>query len=152
MPMSLTLRTATLEDADAISQLVVGLAHHFLEGADTEAAQPFLATLTPAATAQRIASPDFRHHVAEDDSGVCGVIALRGGSHVYHLFVRGDRHRRGIARALWVHAKALSGHDTFTVRSSLYAEQVYAQWGFVREAPPRTDNGVTWVAMRLAAG
>lgn len=152
MPMSLTLRTATVEDADAISQLVVGLAHHFLEGADAAEVQPFLATLTPAATAQRIASPHFRHDIAEDDSGLCGVIALRGWSHVYHLFVREDRHRRGIARALWVHAKALSGHDTFTVRSSLYAEPVYAQWGFVREAPPRTDNGVTWVAMRLVGG
>lgn len=148
MPMSLTLRNATLEDADAISRLVVGLAHHFLEDPDAAAAQPFLATLTPAATAQRIASPDFLHCVAEDDSGLCGVIALRGGSHLYHLFVRSDRHRRGIAGALWRHAKALSGHDTFTVRSSLYAEPVYARLGFVREAPPRTDNGVTWVAMR----
>ncbi|MGN6153639.1 MAG: GNAT family N-acetyltransferase [Lysobacteraceae bacterium] len=148
--MSPTIRTATLDDADAISALVAGLAHHFLEDPDAEAAQPFLATLTPAATAQRIASPDFRHYVAEDESGVCGVIALRGGSHVYHLFVREDRHRRGIARALWTHARALSGHDTFTVRSSLYAEPVYAALGFVREAPPRTDNGVTWVAMRHA--
>jgi len=150
MPMSLTLRTATLDDADAISALVTCLAHHFLEDPGAEAAQPFLATLTPAATAQRIASPDYRHYVAEDDSGVCGIIALRGGSHVHHLFVREDRHRRGIARALWMHAKARSGHDTFTVRSSLYAEPVYARLGFVREAPPRTDNGVTWVAMRLA--
>ena len=152
MPMSLTLRTATVEDADAISQLVVGLAHHFIADDAAADAQPFLATLTPAATAQRIASPDFRHYVAEDDSGLCGVIALRGGSHVYHLFVREDRHRRGIAGALWRHAKALSGHDTFTVRSSLYAEPVYARLGFVREAPPRTDNGVTWVAMRHPGG
>lgn len=152
MPMSLTLRTATIEDADAISQLVAGLAHHFLEDPGAAEAQPFLATLTPAATAQRIASPDFRHHVAEDDSGLCGVIALRGGSHVYHLFVRQDRHRRGIAGTLWQHAKALSGQDTFTVRSSLYAEPVYARLGFVREAPPRTDNGVTWVGMRYTGG
>ena len=148
--MSPTIRTATLDDADAISRLVASLAHHVLEDPDAAAAQPFLATLTPAATAQRIASSDFRHCVAEDDSGVCGVIALRGGSHVYHLFVREDRHRRGIARALWTHAKALSGHDTFTVRSSLYAEPVYAALGFVREAPPRTDNGVSYVAMRCA--
>lgn len=147
-----TIRTTTIDDADAIGALVVGLAHHFLEDPDVEAAQPFLATLTPAATAQRIASPDFRHYVAEDDSGICGVIALRGGSHIYHLFVREDRHRRGIARALWTHAQALSGHDTFTVRSSPYAEPVYAALGFVREAPPRTDNGVTYVAMRLAGG
>lgn len=146
--MSLILRNATLEDADVISALVIDLAHHFLADADAAEAQPFLTTLTPAATAQRIASPDFRHHVAEDDSGLCGVIALRGGSHVYHLFVRSDRHRRGIAGALWTHAKALSGHDTFTVRSSLFAEPVYARFGFVREAPPRTDNGVTWVGMR----
>ena len=150
--MSLILRIATVEDADAISQLVAGLAHHFLEDPGAAEAQPFLATLTPAATAQRIASPDFRHHVAEDDSGLCGVIALRGGSHVYHLFVRQDRHRRGIAGTLWQHAKALSGQNTFTVRSSLYAEPVYARLGFVREAPPHTDNGVTWVGMRYTGG
>ena len=146
------IRTATIDDADAISRLVASLAQHFLEDPDAAAVQPFLATLTPAATAQRIASSDFRHYVAEDESGVCGVIALRGGSHVSHLFVREDRHRRGIARALWTHAKALSGHDAFTVRSSLFAEPVYARLGFVREAPPRTDNGVTSVAMRHGGG
>lgn len=148
--MSPTIRNAAIEDADAISQLVIALAHHLLADSTAVEAQPFLTTLAPAATAQRIASPDFRHLVAEDDSGLCGVIALRGGSHVYHLFVREDRHRRGIAQALWTHAKALSGQDTFTVRSSLFAEPVYARFGFVREAPPRTDNGLTWVAMRYA--
>ncbi len=150
--MSPTLRNATIEDADAISLLVASLVHHFLDDPDAEEVQPFLASLTPAATAQRIASPDFSHYVAEDDSGLCGVIALRGGSHLYHLFVRANRHRGGVARALWTHAKALSGHDTFTVRSSLFAEPVYARFGFIREAPPRTENGVTWVAMRHGGG
>ena len=94
----------------------------------------------------------FHYWRNQGQAGKRRFIALRGGSHVYHLFVRSDRHRRGIAGALWRQAKTLSGHDTFTVRSSLYAEPVYARLGFVREAPPRTDNGVTWVAMRHAGG
>lgn len=145
-----TLRDATLDDAHAIGRLIAGLAHRVLDAGDASAMQAFLATLTPEATAARIASPAFRHVVAEDGSGLCGVIALRDGSHIHHLFVRADLHGRGIARSLWQHVRTASGRPRFTVRSSLSAEPVYARFGFVREAPPQTTNGLTYVPMHYA--
>lgn len=144
--MSFEIRPATASDAEAISHLITGWAHHYLADPAPEAA-PFLATLTPSATAERITAENFRYYVAQGADGVDGVIAIRNGSHLYHLFVRAEAHGQGIARALWEHAKAQSGHSRFVVNSSLPAIPVYERFGFVIKAAPQTANGLVFVPM-----
>lgn len=145
--MNFEIRQATASDAEAISRLVAGLAHFFLADPSSPEVKPFLAGLTPASFTERIGSSKFNHYVAEDSVGVCGVIALRDGSHLYHLFVRVDAQGQGLSRALWEHAKALSGNLNFTVNSSLFAVPVYERLGFVAKTPPQTANGVAFVPM-----
>ena len=74
--------------------LIIGMSHYFLDAPTAPETQWFLETLTPLATAERIDSPNFRYYVAEDTGGLCGVVSLRNGSHLYHLFVRPDMHRQ----------------------------------------------------------
>ena len=109
-----------------------------------------LATLAPDAMAERICAPNYRHYLAESDSGLSGFIALRDESHVYHLFVEPDVHRQGIARSLWMHAKSSSSHKRFTVNSSLFAVAVYERLGFVATEGPQTKNGLAFVPMVYA--
>ena len=148
--MNFVIRQAEASDAGPISHLVLGVAHYFLADPSSPEVGPFLAGLTPPSYADRIGSSNFSHYVAEDSAGPCGIIALRDGSHLYHLFVRADAHGQGIARALWEHAKALSGHSTFTVNSSLFAVPVYERLGFVAKAPPQTADGLVFVPMGYA--
>jgi len=146
--MSFVIRPATASDADAISRLVTGWAHHYLEDPVPPEAAIFLASLTPTATAERITAENFRYYVAQGNEGVDGVIAIRNGSHLYHLFVRAEAHGQGIARALWEHAKARSGHSgSFVVNSSLPAIPVYERFGFVAKAEPQSANGLVFVPM-----
>ncbi|MDR2329936.1 MAG: GNAT family N-acetyltransferase [Comamonas sp.] len=148
--MNFTIRQATAFDAKAASHLVTGLAHYFLANPASAQAAPFMAGLSPSAHAERLSSSQFKHYVAEDAAGLCGVVALRDGSHVYHLFVRVDAQGRGIARALWLHAKQRSSQSTFTVNASLHAVPVYERLGFVAVAGPQRLHGVAFVPMVYA--
>ncbi len=145
--MNFTIRQATAFDAEAASHLVTGLAHYFLADPASAQAAPFMAGLNPSAYAERLSSSPFKHYVAEDAAGLCGIVALRDGSHVYHLFVRADAQGRGIARALWLHAMQQSSHATFTVNASLHAVPVYERLGFVAAAGPQQSRGVVFVPM-----
>ncbi len=141
------IRQAKISDAEAISQLVTGMASYFLADPTSPNVQPFLGTLAPPATAERIAAANFSYYVADNNSGLCGVIALRDGSHLYHLFVRPDTHRQGFARALWEHARAKSGSSSFTVNSSLFAVPIYERLGFTAKSAAQSANGLLFVPM-----
>lgn len=149
--MTFQIRPATLSDADEISGLITGWAHHYLENPPPPEAAVFLATLTPSTTAERIAAPSYRYYVAEGASGLLGVIALRESSHLYHLFVRADAHGQGIARSLWERAKSESGSNSFMVNSSLPAIPVYERFGFVATDSAQSKNGLVFVPMKYIA-
>ena len=144
------IREAVEADAQPISGLVTGWAHFYLEDPAPPEAAAFLASLTPASTAERIAAGEFKYYVASDDSGMCGVIAIRDRFHLYHLFVRADAHGRGIARALWEHAKVRSGSASFVVNSSLPAVPVYERFGFVAKDTPQSARGLTYLPMEYS--
>lgn len=145
--MSPTIRQARTQDAEAISTLIMSLLSYFIAEPESAEVRPFLETLSPAATKERINSDNYDCFVAEHDARILGVIALRDGSHVYHLFVRSDAHGRGIARALWEHVRSMSAERVFTVNSSLYAAPVYERLGFRATAAPRKADGLEFVPM-----
>ena len=141
------IRQATVSDANQISSLIVGLARYFVPDPDAPEVRPFLESLSPAATAERIQSREYECYVAESDSAICGVIALRDESHVYHLFVRSDAHRQGIAPTLWDHARHHSNATAFTVNSSPFAVPVYERFGFTVADAPQEKDGLVFVPM-----
>ncbi len=143
----ITLRDATVADADALSTLVTPLARHLLDADTGASASAFLASLTPSSFAERLASRDFAHYVVVDANGLCGMIAMREDSHIHHLFVSRGTRRRGIARLLWEHALRIHGRREYTVNSSEIAVPVYERFGFVAKAAPQTVKGVRFVLM-----
>lgn len=154
MPSDVTIREATVEDAEAIGALVASLARYYLaDPADPEAAAPFFATVSPEAQRRYLTEGRCRYHVAEADDGLVGVIGLRDDTHVFHLFVAEAFHGRGVARRLWAVARAAArtggdpGH--FTVNSSLHAVPVYERFGFRTTGPEVRKDGVAFVPMEL---
>lgn len=105
-----------------------------------------------AAALRRNVDADFVYHVAIVDGALAGFVGVRGGTHLYHLFVDAAYHRRGIARALWDVARAAAlrpGHPgVFTVNASNVAVPFYASLGFERTAPMQPDT-VPYNPMRL---
>jgi GNAT superfamily N-acetyltransferase len=150
--MNVTIRKANHSDAADISAIVTFWAHHYLENPGTQEAAQYLATLEAAPTAERINAPDFSYFVAEDDTGICGYIALREAKRIHHLFIHADHGGRGIARALWEHAKATSGSSEFFVNSSPPAVPVYARFGFVTTGSQQMKNGMAYVPMHYQEG
>lgn len=145
--MNFLIRRARTSDAEPISKLITRWAHHHLENPASQEAAAFLATLTVSATAGRIGAESFRYYVARDGAKLCGVIALREGFHVYHLFVDSDMHKQGVARALWEHAESQSSSSRFVVNSLIPAIPVYERFGFVVKGTPQSQNGLLFVLM-----
>ncbi|MGZ8289377.1 MAG: GNAT family N-acetyltransferase [Telluria sp.] len=107
-----------------------------------------------AASLRRLLDAGFVFHVADIDGEVAGFVGVRERRHLYHLFVAKRYHRRGIAGALWRHARdvALQGEGAacFTVNSSLHAVQVYESFGFVRSGAEQCVNGLRFNPMTLS--
>jgi GNAT superfamily N-acetyltransferase len=105
-----------------------------------------------AAALRRNLDAGFVYHAAVVDGVLAGFIGVRGGTHLYHLFVDAAYQRRGIARALWEVALAQAlqpGHPgIFTVNASNVAVPLYASLGFERTAPMVPDK-VPYNPMRL---
>ncbi|MBO9537868.1 GNAT family N-acetyltransferase [Herbaspirillum sp.] len=150
----MTIRPATAEDASAISALIGSLAHHFLVHADGSQADAFLMTLTAESIERKIASAELDYYVSVFESQMTGVISVRGGTHLFHLFVSEDFQRKGIAYALWTHVKNIYGWSSsevpVTVNSTPIGVPFYEYVGF-RQAGPRAEkNGVAYIPMQLA--
>jgi GNAT superfamily N-acetyltransferase len=145
------IRPAVVADAWNVSQLTQSLLHY--RSPDTTLPPPpeFTARFQPDALAATIASPNYRYHVAMQEGFLVGVIGVRDNQHLLHLFVAQSHHGRGIARALWHQAKAVvleaAPEVVITVRSSLYAVDVYRHFGFVISGP-RVDGPITFVPMQ----
>jgi len=153
--MELQIRPAQADDAPAISRLVQGLAHHFLLDPAQAATSPFLQTVSPAAIAGYIASDAFDYCVGKCQGQLAGVVAVRDGQHLFHLFVDTAFQRQGFAARLWAHAqqRALARGNTqgFTVNSTPYALPVYQRLGFVATGAEVQTRGIAYVPMRLFA-
>ena len=111
-----------------------------------------------AAGLRRNLDAGFVYHAAIVDGVLAGFIGVRGGTHVYHLFVDAPFHRRGIARALWLAARSAAldggkgaGHGgIFTVNASNVSVPFYESLGFERTAPMQVST-VRYNPMRLVA-
>lgn len=148
------IRPATIDDATALSQLLHSVTSYFTIHPDGKGAEQFFETITPTAMAQRLQSAQFKYWAGFDSNGrLIGVVGIRDNSHLYHLYVAPDQHRKGYASQLWAHAKqaaiAAGNPGEFTLNSSLYAENMYRGFGFVPTAEKQEMHGLAFIPMRL---
>lgn len=83
---------------------------------------------------------------------VIGVLGVETRGHVCLLFVSGDFHRQGIAKALLERGLGVFCHKKFaqiTVNSSPYAVKAYERMGFVSAQPEQCINGIRFTPMTL---
>jgi len=150
---SMNIRRASLADARAVSELILGLSTPFFVQSDRAGAEPFLAAISESAVQGYISATNFQYFIAESGHELVGVVALRDNSHLYHLFVAEQFQGQGLARELWNFAKSLADHagnpGMYTVNSSLNAVQVYDRFGFRVNGPEVQMHGVAFQPMQL---
>ena len=150
-----SLRRAHVDDADAISALILGLKEFFTVRDEPSASEPFFNSLSPESIRDVLQDPEYSYWVAETESSektsLVGVGALKRPSHLFHLFVSRDGHGQGLGRRLWQRLMDEAGPEisTFTVNSSPYAVPVYRRLGFQPTGPQEEKNGISYVPMRL---
>lgn len=142
------LREATVEDATAISELIVPLAEEFIASDFNQHARAaLLGSMSPQAI-QKYILEGYRYQVAENAEGsFAGVVAIRNNAHLYHLFVSKKAQGAGLGRKLWATAlsacQARNHTGPITVNSSRFALRFYERLGFLPNGGPDERGGVT---------
>lgn len=150
----MNISIATVDDAPAISRLIGSVARFFTLQPDGAGAEDFLKTISPESVAGYLADPRFAYFKAVENGTLAGVVAVRDGSHLYHLFVDESFQRQGLSRQLWDHARAAlqeANPGYFIVNSTPYAQAVYERFGFVANGPRVETHGIAFVPMRWVA-
>jgi len=147
------IRAAKAGESESISKLICELSDKFIANEFSPRGRNFLlSSMTPDSITKYMQS-GYRYHVAEVDTRLVGVVAVKNNKHLYHLFVAEQYQRQGIAKMLWqVAMKVCLGKGNageFTVNSSEYAVSVYEQLGFVAQPGPEIKNGVIFFPMKL---
>lgn len=148
-------RAGAPADAEAIAGLIASFQSELTDDPSGAGAEHFLASVSLQAEREYLASERYRYLLAYSDSQLVGFIAIRDGSHLYHLFVERSHQCQGIARRLWERARrelrASERTESFTVNSSLSAVPVYQAFGFFPTGSIQREHGITFQPMRRPA-
>ena len=148
-------RVGSPADAEVIAGLIDSFQSELTNDPSGAGAEEYLASVSIHAEREYLASERYRYLLACSDSQLVGFIAIRDGSHLFHLFVERAHQRQGIARLLWERALrelCAPGNDgDFTVNSSLSAVPVYQAFGFVPAESVQSVNGISFLPMRRPA-
>jgi GNAT superfamily N-acetyltransferase len=148
-------RAGSPADAEAIADLIASFQSELTDDPSGAGAEKYLASVSVQAEREYLASERYRYLLVYSDSQLAGFIAIRDGSHLFHLFVARSHQRRGIARCLWERALrelcALGSDGGFTVNSSLSAVPVYQVFGFVPAGSIQSADGISFLPMRRPA-
>ena len=148
-------RAGSPADAEAIAALIASFQSELTDDPSGAGAERYLASVSVQAEREYLASERYRYLLAYSDSQLAGFIAIRDGSHLFHLFVERSHQRQGIGRRLWELALeelcAPSRDGGFTVKSSLSAVPVYHAFGFVPAGSIESKHGISFLPMRRPA-
>jgi GNAT superfamily N-acetyltransferase len=144
---------ARKEDSSVISELLISLTKKFIATEFTKAGvDNIIHSMQPDAISNYF-DQGYRYHLGEINNRVIGVVGTRDNNHLYHLFVKESEQGKGYSRELWEVAKAeclaQGNAGSFTVNSSLNAQEVYKSWGFVAIGGIRESGGVKDIPMKL---
>lgn len=148
-------RTGVPADAEAIAALIASFQSELTDDPSGAGAEQYLSSVSVLAEREYLASERYQYLVAYSDSQLAGVIAIRDGSHLFHLFVEHSHQRQGIGRRLWEQALrqlcAPGSDGGFTVNSSLSAVPVYQAFGFIPAGSIQRMHGISFLPMRRPA-
>jgi ribosomal protein S18 acetylase RimI-like enzyme len=146
------IRSGSPSDAEAIARLIASFQSELTDDPSGAGAEVYLASVSVDAEREYLASARYRYLVAYAGSQLAGFIAIRDGSHLFHLFVERAHQRKGLARRLWEQAlRDLGAHKSrgaFTVNSSLLAVPVYRAFGFVPLGSTKSADGISFLPMQ----
>ena len=138
-------RVGSPTDAEAIAGLIASFQSELTDDPSGAGAEGYLASVSVQSERQDPASERYRYLLAYSESQLAGFVAIRDGSHLFHLFVERSHQRQGVARRLWERALAElcapSSDGGFTVNSSLSAVPVYAS---LRLCSSRVNTEYAW--------
>jgi ribosomal protein S18 acetylase RimI-like enzyme len=148
----LTIRRATVDDVSAISALINDLMPYLTLDPQGAGAEQFIANMTPSAIERYVTEPIYHYQVGFIGEELAGVVALRGNTHLFHMFVPAALHRQGIGRQLWQAARAQAiaagNADVITVNASNYAVPMYRNLGFEETAARIEEHGIAYTPMQ----
>jgi N-acetylglutamate synthase-like GNAT family acetyltransferase len=158
--MKLNIRKATVNDAAAISRLLIPLVKKFISHEfSTEGEKNMLASFSGVAIEKNI-SGDFEYFVALEmgelgglasaDTSIIGVLGIKSSNHLYHCFVDSNYHKQNIGSRLWdfwLLQQNRNQLEKITVNSSKFAIGFYEKIGFARSTEVFEKNGVTCYPM-----
>jgi len=148
-------RAGSPTDAEAIAGLIASFQSELTDDPSGAGAEKYLASVSVQAEREYLGSERYLYLLAYSDSQLAGFIAIRDGSHLFHLFVERSHQRQSIARRLWERALqelCVPGSDgNFTVNSSLLAVPVYQAFGFVPAGSIQSMHGISFLPMRRPA-
>ena len=145
----MSIRVAVKSDAIKMSKLVASLAHFYLKNKESDLPQWFDKTLTKDEFLRRIASPEYSNFVYELDGEIRGYIAMKGSSHLFHLFVAANHQGKGLSRELWQFAINVCVSNVYALRSSLFAVPIYKKFGFLESEAAGDKDGIGFQPMEL---
>jgi len=142
-------------DAEAIAGLIASFQTELTNDPSGAGAAEYLASVSALAEREYLSSARYGYLLACSGSRLAGFIAIRDGSHLFHLFVERTHQRQGIARLLWEQALrelcAPNSEGVFTVNSSLSAVPVYQAFGFTPAGSLQSQHGISFLPMRRPA-
>jgi ribosomal protein S18 acetylase RimI-like enzyme len=121
----LNVRVGSPSDAEAVAGLIASFQSELTDDPSGIGAERFLASVSVQAEREYLASARYRYLLAFSGSEFAGFIAIRDGSHLFHLFVARAYQGQGLGRRLWQQALrelcTPNSEGVFTVNSSLSA-------------------------------
>jgi GNAT superfamily N-acetyltransferase len=144
------IREATPDDAEDVSLLIHSLLPAFINKPAGIAAQHFLTHVTSRQLSNNFVDKQFYTVVATIESDLVGYASLRGGNHLYHVFVSPAYQGLGLSRQMWLALQKNSPQTTqFKVNASLNAMAVYEHFGFCIEGKQVDLDGFSYQPMVL---
>src|SRR5471030_677966 len=129
MSKTMILRAAGVDEAPLISALIAELMPYMTLDPDGAGAGSFIASMQTPAIAGYLAQQRYWYRSAWLDGELAGVVGVRDGSHLFHLFVARRFHGGGLARQLWQAAQASAAPDcAWTVNASPHAASRGYRW------------------------
>jgi hypothetical protein len=89
------IRTGSPSDAEAIARLIASFQSELTDDPSGAGAEAYLASVSAQAEREYLASPRYRYLLAYAGPQLAGLIAIRDGSHLFHLFVERAQQRQG---------------------------------------------------------
>jgi hypothetical protein len=93
-------RAGSPADAEAIAGLIASFQSELTDDPSGAGADEYLASVSVQAEREYLASERYRYLVVYSDSQLAGFIAIRDGSHLFHLFVERSHQAPGHCSAL----------------------------------------------------